>query len=425
MSLLDPDVPAVLLRIDRNPFHHGTLGAVRSLGRGGAEVHVVADCAASPVRRSRYLHRAHRPPPPGADPAAVAEVLREVASVVARPAVLVPLDDAGAIAVSRAHRDLAGPYLLPGRPGAPAEQVADKARLAEVCRALDIPHPTTLVPDSPRAAAGAAERLGPPVIAKWSRPWLLPPGAGLRSTLLLRSAAEAAALYRRSAEAGSPLLLQAYLPPGPRRDWFFHGYADRSGTVRGGGCGRKRRSWPPRAGLTSVGRWTPNPRLEEAAGELVRALGYQGVLDLDFRHDPVADAYHLLDFNPRPGAQFRLFADGRGIDVVRALHLDLTGRRLPDPAPLPGRSYVVENYAPLAALTAPLRPGPAELAWCARDDPAPGRAMALLWPRHAAARALRRALPRPRPDPPHAPRAPHAPHTPHTPHTPHEKESNL
>ncbi|MER5489602.1 ATP-grasp domain-containing protein [Streptomyces sp. NPDC002490] len=419
MSILDPRVPAVLLRLDRNPFHHGTLGAVRSLGRAGAEVHVVADCAASPVPHSRYLHRTHRPPPPDADPAAVTAVLRRVAAALARPAVLIPLDDAGAIAVSRAHRELTGPYLLPGRPGALAERVADKARLAEVCRALGIPHPRTVLPGNAAEAGAAAERLGLPVVAKWSRPWLVPGGSGLRSTLLLRSAAEAAALYRRSAEAGSPLLLQTYLAPGPGRDWFFHGYADRNGALHGGGSGCKRRAWPPRAGATAVGRWVPNPRLHTAARELVRTLGYRGVLDLDFRHDPARDAYHLLDFNPRPGAQFRLFADGRGIDVVRALHLDLTGRPLPDAAPLPGRRFVVENHAPLAALTAPLRSGPAELAWCARDDPGPARALALLWPRHAVRRLAAR-LPRPG----RAPAVSPAPPPPPTTDAAHEKASS-
>lgn len=63
-SLLDTRVPAVLLRIDRNPFHHGTLGAVRSLGRAGIEVHVVADSTGSPVGKSRFVRRLHPPPPP-------------------------------------------------------------------------------------------------------------------------------------------------------------------------------------------------------------------------------------------------------------------------------------------------------------------------------------------------------------------------
>ena len=77
MSLLDTRVPAVLLRTDRNPFHHGTLGAVRSLGRAEVEVHVVADSAGSPVRRSRYVHRMHSPPPPGASAEQILAVLRK------------------------------------------------------------------------------------------------------------------------------------------------------------------------------------------------------------------------------------------------------------------------------------------------------------------------------------------------------------
>ncbi|MFE6805902.1 hypothetical protein ACFVEN_30190 [Streptomyces sp. NPDC057681] len=43
--VLDNGVPAVLLRIDPNSFHHGTSAAVRSVGRTAAS-------QGSPVRRS-------------------------------------------------------------------------------------------------------------------------------------------------------------------------------------------------------------------------------------------------------------------------------------------------------------------------------------------------------------------------------------
>jgi predicted ATP-grasp superfamily ATP-dependent carboligase len=388
VSLLDTRVPAVVLRIDRNPFHHGTLGAVRSLGRAGVEVHVVADGAGSPVRRSRYVRRMHPPPPPGASAPEIVAALRRVAGHLARPAVLVPMDDAGAIAAGLMRDDLSPHYLLPQMPGTLPARVADKAELADVCASADVPHPVTLVPDGPRRAAEDARRLGLPLVAKWSRPWLLPAGSGLRSTCLVHSAQQARELYARTEEAGSRLLLQAYLPPGPDRDWFFHGYADRSGALRAGGPGRKQLSWPRAAGLTAVGHWTPNPEVRALAERLTGALGYRGVLDLDFRRCAVTGAYHLLDFNPRPGAQFRLFADSAGLDVVRALHLDLTGRPLPDGDPVAGRAFVVENYAPFAALRT--APGGRELAWYARDDRAPGWAMWALWCRHVSGRLRQR-----------------------------------
>nr|WP_217184582.1 ATP-grasp domain-containing protein [Streptomyces sp. AC495_CC817] len=394
MSPLDTRVPAVLLRTDRNPFHHGTLGAVRSLGRAGVEVHLVADCAASPVRSSRFLRAIHAPPRPGARLDEFAGVLDRVADRVGRPAVLVALDDASAVAVARLRADLTGRFLLPAGPADLAEQVADKAELAALCGRLGLPHPATTVPDSAAEAEAAARELGLPVVAKWSRPWLLPAGAGLRSTVVVRSAGEAAALYRRSEQAGSRLILQAFLPPGLDRDWFFHGYVDHAGVVRCGGPGRKLGAWPPGAGLTTVGRWTPNPQVQALAERLTATLGYRGVFDLDFRREGRTDVYHLLDFNPRPGAQFRLFTDTAGVDVVRALHLDLTGRRVPDGTPVPGRTFVVENYAPLTALRPhplpcpPSRPGVRELAWYARDDRAPGLALWSLWPRHALGRLL-------------------------------------
>uniref|UniRef100_UPI00403FD697 carboxylate--amine ligase n=1 Tax=Streptomyces sp. f51 TaxID=1827742 RepID=UPI00403FD697 len=384
MHRLDDRVPAVLLRVDRNPFHHGTLGAVRSLGRAGVEVHLVADSEGSPVGRSRFVSQTHPPPPPGASAADIAAVLRQVAARVSRPAVLVPLDDVSALAVNAPGGEPCAGFLLPRQPRGLAERVADKAELASVCERVGVPHPVTLMPQSPAQAAAAAWQLGLPLVAKWSRPWLIPAGRGLRSTVVVRSAREAEALYLRTPEAGSPLLLQTYLPPGPDRDWFFHGYVDGAGATHGGGAGRKHGAWPRGAGLTTVGRWTPDARLEALVGRLTHALGYRGILDLDFRRDDTTGRYHLLDFNPRPGAQFRLFEDAAGLDVVRALHLDLTNRPLPAPAPLPDRVFVVENYAPLRALR---HRGPdRELAWHAPDDRAPGRALWGLWARHVSLR---------------------------------------
>ncbi|WP_089105296.1 carboxylate--amine ligase [Streptomyces hyaluromycini] len=388
MSLLDIRVPAVVLRVDRNPFHHGTLGAVRSLGRAGVEVHVVADSAGSPVSRSRFVHRMHPPPPFGASPREIADVLRQVAARIAHPAVLIPMDDASAIAVGRMGEALAPFYLLPAASGVLPERLADKAELAALCASVGVPHPVTLVPDSPAQAVGAVLRLGLPAVAKWSRPWLLPAGGGLRSTTVVTSTQQARELYARADEAGSPLLLQQRLPPGPGRDWFFHGYADRFGIVRAGGVGCKQRAWPRGAGLTAVGYWAPNAEVRALAERFTSELGYRGVLDMDFRQCGATGRYHLLDFNPRPGAQFRLFSDTAGLDVVRALHLDLTHRPLPEGAPRAGRVFVVENYAPLAALQP--APGGRELAWHARDDSAPGRAMWALWCRHVPRRLHQR-----------------------------------
>ncbi|MFJ8697195.1 carboxylate--amine ligase [Streptomyces roseolilacinus] len=396
MPLFDTRVAAVLVRLDRNPFHHGTLGAARSLGRAGVPVHVVAGSPGEPVARSRYVRRCH-PRPADDGPAGVRRALAQVSEALAgAPAVLLPLDDATAVALDELRREPDGPvrrFLVPEQPRGLTSLVADKAALAATCRRLGVPHPRTLVPADADEAAAMAASLGLPLVAKWSRPWLLPPGSGLRSTVLVRSARQVRELHARGAEAGSPLLLQRYLPASRDGDWFFHAYCDSAGGCRVAATGRKVRSWPDGAGLTAVGTWAPNPAVERLARGLVGALGYRGVVDLDFRRDPDTGAYHLLDFNPRPGAQFRLFSDPWGLDVVRALHLDLTGRPVPDLVRSYGRRFAVENYAALSVLASP-RPrtrgyGPSgglETAWYAADDPAPALAMARAWTAHLARR---------------------------------------
>jgi predicted ATP-grasp superfamily ATP-dependent carboligase len=154
---------------------------------------------------------------------------------------------------------------------------------------------------------------------------------------------------------------------------------------------------------------------------MTAAIGFRGLADLDLRFDPRDAQYKLLDFNPRLGAQFRLFTTGTGVDVARAAYLDLTGQPAAAGEMTRGRRFLVENYDPLGAVgywrrgelglgswVKSLRRVD-EVAWLARDDLRPFGLMCarMAWramTRHARARgpsALPRAAggPRYRPGP--------------------------
>ena len=184
-------------------------------------------------------------------------------------------------------------------------------------------------------------------------------------------------------------MLQEYIPGGKEADWFFHGYCDDDSICRPAFTGIKERSYPAHAGLTSFGRSVENERLRADVEQLLRDLSYRGVLDLDLRRDARDGRFRLLDFNPRLGAQFRVFEDGGGIDVARAAYLDLTCQSIPAQQPGSDRHFVVENYDLLAALGYRRR-GELDLrtwirslrsvdetAWFARDDLAPFGLMCL------------------------------------------------
>ena len=160
----------------------------------------------------------------------------------------------------------------------------------------------------------------------------------------------------------------------------MHAYCDASGAARPVFTGVKIRSYPAYAGLTSFGLAAANQRLSDEISRLFARLGYRGIADLDLRQDPRDGSYKLLDFNPRLGAQFRLFRDWAGLDVVTAAYLDQTGQPYAVRGQVSGRRFVVENYDPLGALAywraGELGPaswlrslyGVEETAWFAWDD---------------------------------------------------------
>jgi predicted ATP-grasp superfamily ATP-dependent carboligase len=268
--------------------------------------------------------------------------------------------------------------LFPAPPSDLPRQLAGKYSLHELCKQWGFPHVRAALPNSLAEAKLFAEEVGLPLVAKLARPWQ---SGAIRSTTIVNSVAQLAELYRLAPSDG--LMLQEYIPGGPGRDWFFHGYCDARSVCEPAFTGVKERSYPPHSGLTSFGRAAANPRLREQVSELLRQIGYRGIMDLDIRFDARDEQYKLLDFNPRIGAQFRIFENVAGIDVARAAHLDLTGRPIPGGSVMADRRFVVENYDSLAALgymrrgelglrswLATLRRVD-ETAWFARDDMVP------------------------------------------------------
>ncbi|HEX5996404.1 MAG TPA: hypothetical protein VFY84_14780 [Jiangellales bacterium] len=383
----DTDTPAVVLKLDRNVFHHGGLGVIRSLGRAGIDVYGVHEDPLAPAAWSRYLRgRWYWKPDPGYPDRIVAGLL-QLAERIGRPAVLIPTDDAGAILLNE-HAAALRPWFrfAESPPGLP-RQLAAKYSLYELCAQWNAPRVATTLPASVAEAEQFAWSVGFPLVAKLARPWQARRRHTPASTTIVQSGQELGELYRRALAGG--LMLQEYIPASPGQDWYFHGYCNATSECEPAFTGVKERSYPPHSGLTSFGRAVPNPQLHQQVTDLLTSIGYRGIMDLDLRFDPRDGQYKLLDFNPRIGAQFRVFQTADGIDVARAAHLDLTGRPIPPGGAAAERRFLVENYDTLAALgylhrgeltvrswLGTLR-GVDETAWFARDDLTPFGLMCL------------------------------------------------
>jgi D-aspartate ligase len=402
-SAFDTTVPALVLKTDSYVLHHGGLGVVRSLGRLGIPIYGVYRERLMPAAVSAYLSGLFIWRGDAEDESQFLDGMARIGERLGCPAVLIPTDDLGAIMVSQHAATLSRWFRFPHPPLGLAPLVASKKGLYELCGQLGIPCPEVSYPSSRHDFEEFAARAAFPVVVKTIKPWLVPAGAGLKSTSIIHSPEHLLGLFRRLEDhSAGNLLLQEYIPPDCAQDWFFHGYCDDKSSCLVSFTGVKLRSYPPHAGATSLGRCQDNETLRGHAEQLLEAIGYRGIMDLDYRLDLRDGEYKLLDFNPRVGAQFRVFEDAAGVDVVRALHLDLTGGEVRRRPQREGRVFVVEQSDLLASLgyhragelslrswLAPLTGGCRELAWFARDDMAPFLLMCVRFLLRGIRRALR------------------------------------
>ncbi|WP_392567524.1 ATP-grasp domain-containing protein [Actinacidiphila glaucinigra] len=379
---VDPAVPGLIVKIGNYPLHHGGVGAIRSLGRLGVPMYAVTEDRHTPAAASRYLRGRFVWPTTGLEPAErLVEGLVRIGRRIGRPAVLIPTDEEAAVLIAEHAAELDGLFLFPRTddPGL-SRRLASKQGLHELCVRHGVPTPRAAFPDSPEEVEKFAADARFPVVAKNREAFERRRTPAVPGTTRIDDAEELLALARGWGPKPG-VILQEYLPREEAEDWIVHAYFGAGATEPVLFTGVKVRSWPPHAGMTACAYVVANPELAAMARRFCAAIGFRGIADLDWRFDRRDGRYKLLDFNPRMGAQFRLFESEAGIDVVRAQHLDLTGREIPRAGQPEGRRFVVENIDLPALLAyrrsgyttphAPARAGRTELAWLAADDPGP------------------------------------------------------
>ncbi|MFI1734721.1 ATP-grasp domain-containing protein [Streptomyces acidicola] len=375
---VDRGVPGLIVKFGDYPLHHGGVGAIRSLGRIGVPMYAITEDRYTPAAVSRYLHRAFVWPTTGTEaPERLVEGLLRIGRQIGRPALLIPTDEEAAVLIAEHQAALGGSFLFPRVDSGLPRRLASKQGLHDLCVKHGIASPTAVFPQSYDEIERFAETARFPVVAKNREAFVRRARPAVNGTTRIGSRE---GLLRLAKEWGERpgVILQEYLPREDAEDWIVHAYFDAESTPLAMFTGVKVRSWPPHAGMTANAYVVDNPELADLAARFIKEIGFSGVVDLDLRFDRRDGQYKLLDFNPRMGAQFRLFETEAGIDVVRAMHLDLTGRPVPEGEQRAGHRYVVENIDLPALIAyrrsgyttphAPARASGTELAWLAGDD---------------------------------------------------------
>ncbi len=359
------------------------LGVVRSLGRRGIPVLVLSGGDDILAAKSRYATDVV-PLPEGGDPTLLLCELAERLRITGW--VLFPTADESAAVVARSHRVLGERFLLASPPWETFRWAYDKRLSHELAARAGVPHPRTWSVGSDEEAARLD--LAFPVIVK----------PAVKESFNALTVAKAwrvdsrEDLRQRFTEAVELLpvemvMIQELIPgSGKDGDGEQLSYAAlcRQGAPLAHVVARRTRQYPPDFGRASTFVETvEDPEVEELSRRLLGHLGFDGLVEVEFKRDPRDGELKLLDINPRvwgwhtlaqragidfPYLAYRL---ARGEEVAEGARAHTGERWLRLSTDLPsGVREVLRGNEPLLPYLKTLV-SPHESAIFARDDPWP------------------------------------------------------
>ncbi|HVS05591.1 MAG TPA: ATP-grasp domain-containing protein [Candidatus Dormibacteraeota bacterium] len=333
--------PALLVLVP--PAWIGGLGTMRSLGQLGVPVYGLAHRRRLVPNASRYCAGTFPigdEGRPTGEPATLVAGLLAAGEQLGPGAILLAGTDEWAVFVAEHAEQLQTRFRFPRMSADLVASLASKEGLYQLAGEHNVPTPRIAKPANAQEAAALASTLRYPVMLKpvVSRPDVtFKAVAGNADSLL--------AAYERMEEAPEApnVMLQEYIPGRDEDVWMFNGYFDENSRCLAAFTGRKLRQQPAHMGHCSLGVCRQNRAVIKTTLRFLGAVGYRGIVDIGYRFDHRDGQYKILDVNPRLGGAFRLFVDRNGLDVVRALYLDLTDQPVPVTVPQDGRRWLRED----------------------------------------------------------------------------------
>ncbi len=340
MNIHDTSSPVVALI---SGGRQGPLGLVRSLGRAGVRVYSIESRASSPSFFSRYCEGRFRWDISKHSAAETLTFLQRVARRTGARPILIPTNDQTAIFVADNSDRLQNHFLIPKQSPSLVHALADKKSMYFLAKEHKIPTPQTVFPSCKADVMEFLEQAAFPIMLKGIDGFRLWKRTG-KKMFIVSSERELLSTYDAAEDPECPnLMIQEYIPGGDDTVWMFNGYFNCDSECLIGVTGKKIRQSPIHTGCTSLGICLPNEEVEKTTKRFMKSVGYRGILDIGYRYDARDGLFKVLDINPRIGETFRLFTTTNGMDVVRALYLDLTGQPVPSGTIVQGRKWLVED----------------------------------------------------------------------------------
>lgn len=342
MNIEDVSTPVVVLR-GVESASHGALGVLRSLGRLGVPVYAVACHPRTAAFFSRYCAGKYVCDVANGDAERSLDFLLDIGRKIGGRPILVPTDDKALLFCANHGHALREQFSFPAMCPNLIRELSSKQGMYHLAKKHGVLTPEAAFPKSRQDVLEFISRATFPVMVKGVFASVLWKSTG-EKMFIVHSASELLAKYDAGEDPAKPnWMLQEYIPGGDDTVWMLNGYFDERSECLLAFTGKKIRQYPFHHGSTSLGICLENETVRKTTADLMKKIGYKGILDIGYRYDARDGLYKLLDVNPRIGSTFRLFVAENGLDVARAMYLDLTGQPVGTGKPREGRKWFVED----------------------------------------------------------------------------------
>ena len=301
------------------------LGIVRSLGRNGVPVCIVDD-ERSIARFSRFATYGERVPDLRDEQRAVETVLEVGSRLGLDGWVLYPTREETVAAFSRNRAMLAQHFRVP-TPGWDTVRWAwDKRNTYRLADELAIPTPRTWYPQRLEDLGGIDA----------DPPFAIKPGIKEHFFYATKAKAwradtrsELAERFERAVAVTGPgeIMVQELIPGGGEQQFSYCAFF-KDGAGVASMVARRRRQHPPEFGRASTFVETTDvPLLETLSERFLQAIGYYGLVEIEYKLDPRDGRYKLLDVNARAWGYHSL-GQRAGVDFPFLLFADQLGEQI-------------------------------------------------------------------------------------------------
>jgi D-aspartate ligase len=301
------------------------LGYIRSLGRRGIPTIAIASNKA-PRSRSRYCLRYYTI----ADDSERLAFLTSAGGLMSKKAALLPTSDGDVLFMSRNRDALSKNFLFVLPPADLLERLANKRSQYQYAEGIGIPVPQTLCPKGAADIEEVAKAIPFPCVMKpaYSHIW-----RARRSetddwrwlkAIQIDTPEQLHSVYQKVCHYGVDLLVQERVE-GPETGYYsLYAYFNRESKPLASCVIQKQRQWPPVYGTGSFSMTCEQDQVMELGMKLLKGIDYQGMANIEFKHDRREGVFKLIELNVRGGGRVAL-AVAAGVDFPYIAYRDAIG----------------------------------------------------------------------------------------------------